>query len=177
MISSHANQLSHEGIILKKLQTVCNMIELSEPPVVHFENESYQSYLNFLSDLLLERPSASEDIDLEAEVVSVCEKILVMYVKCAGTHSSKPTPPDEPEAHWILPLLSAKKEELAARSTLLLSALQTLSRLEKDSFKRYISRLFPLLVDLVRSEHSSIEVLPVLSHMFQTCIGPIIVES
>lgn len=178
LISSHANQLSSEVIILRKLQTVCNMLELSDPPVVHFENESYQSYLDFLNDLLLERRSSnSEDIDLEAQVVEVCEKILLMYVECAGTRSNNQKPADEPVAHWILPLLSAKKEELAARSTLLLSALRTLNRLEKDSFRRYISRLFPLLVDLVRSEHSSREVLPVLSDMFQTCIGPIIVES
>ncbi|XP_021846883.1 brefeldin A-inhibited guanine nucleotide-exchange protein 1 isoform X2 [Spinacia oleracea] len=177
MISSHANQLSSESTILRKLQTVSNMLELTDPPVVHFENESYQSYLDFLSDLLLERQSyTSEDIDLEVQVVTVCEKILEMYVECAGTHSSKKRPGDEPEAHWTLPLLSAKKEELAARTTLLLSALRTLIRLEKDSFKRYVSRLFPLLVDLVRSEHSSREVLPILSDMFKTCIGPIIVE-
>uniref|UniRef100_A0A803LGV1 SEC7 domain-containing protein n=1 Tax=Chenopodium quinoa TaxID=63459 RepID=A0A803LGV1_CHEQI len=177
MISSHANQLSSEGIILRKLQTVCNMLELTDPPVVHFENESYQSYLEFLNDLVLERPTTPKDIDLEAQLVAVCEKILVMYVECAGTHFSKQKPADEPEAHWILPLLSAKKEELAARSTLLLSALRTLTRLEKDSFRRYISRIFPLLVGLVKSEHSSREVLPILSDMFQTCIGPIIVES
>lgn len=174
LISSHANQLSQEGIILGKLQTVCNRLELSEPPVVHFENEAYQSSLNFLNDLMLERSSTSEDLDLEAQVVAVCERILEMYVDCAGTRSNKKVD-TEPKAHWILPLLSVKKEELAARSTLLLLALRTLSRMEKDSFKRYISRLFPLLVDLVRSEHSSTEVLPVLSDMFLTCIGPIIV--
>lgn len=177
LISCHANQLTSEGDILRKLQTVCNMLDISEPPVVHFDNESYQSYLDFINNLLLERPSTSEDIELEVEVVEVCLKILEMYVECAGAHSSKQKSADEPKAHWNLPLLSAKKEELSARTTLLLSALQTLSGLGKDSFRRYISRLFPLLVDLVRSEHSSRDVLPLLSDIFQTCIGPIIVES
>ena len=156
---------------------MCSILELPDPPLVHFENESYQNYLNFLQDLLLERESESEELDLEAQIIAVCEKILQMYLECAGTLSGKQKRSDQPVAHWILPLPSSKKEELAARSTLLLSALRALIGLEKYSFKRYISRFFPLLVDLVRSEHSSTEILSVLSEMFQSCIGPIIVES
>lgn len=176
-VSLHANKLNSEEALERKLQKVCSILELPDPPLVHFENESYQNYLNFLQDLLLERESESEELDLEAQIIVVCEKILQMYLECAGTLSGKQKRPDQPVAHWILPLPSSKKEELAARTTLLLSALRALIGLEKHSFKRYISRFFPLLVDLVRSEHSSTEVLSVLSEMFQSCIGPIIVES
>ncbi|KAL9231759.1 hypothetical protein vseg_006945 [Gypsophila vaccaria] len=177
MISSHANQLNSETVLLQKLQRACNMLDLSDPPVVHFQNESFQNYLNFLDDLLLERTSPSQDIDLEEHTVRICEHILEIYLDCAETHSGMQKPEDQPIAHWILPLPSAKKEEVAARTPLLLSGLRTLTSFEKESFKRYTSRLFPLLIDLIRSEHSSAEVPRALSDMLQTCIGPIVFES
>ncbi|XP_074286322.1 brefeldin A-inhibited guanine nucleotide-exchange protein 1 isoform X2 [Silene latifolia] len=178
MISSHANQLNSETSSLQKLQKACNMLELSEPPVVHFENECFQSYLNFLDALRLERTSASKDIIvLEEHIFSVCEHILKIYLDCSGTRSGKQNPADKQILHWILPLPTAKRDELAVRTPLLLSGLRTLSNFKKESFKRYMSRLFPLLVDLVQSEHSSGEVPLVLSDMFHACIGPIFVES
>ncbi|KAK9667084.1 hypothetical protein RND81_14G231700 [Saponaria officinalis] len=177
MISSHADQLNSETDLLQKLQRACNMLDLSDPPVVHFQNESFQNYLNFLDDLLLERTSPSQDLDLEERTFLICEHILEIYLDCAGTHSNKQKPEDQPIAHWILPLPSTKREELAARTPLLLSGLRTLISFEKESLKRYLSRLFPLLIDLVKSEHSSGEVPLVLSDMFETCIGPIISES
>lgn len=112
---------------------------------------------------------------IETELVKVCEQILVIYLKCTGTPvEQKET--NQPVLHWILPLGSAKKEELAARTSLVVSALQVLRGFERDLFKRCIQQLFPLLVDLVRSEHSSGEVQVVLSSIFQSCIGPIIMQ-
>ena len=78
--------------------------------------------------------------------------------------------------HWILPLGPARKDELAARTSLVASALRVLSGFERDLFKRYAPQLFPLLVELIRSEHSSGEVQIVLSSIFQSCIGPIIMQ-
>ncbi|KAH9603398.1 hypothetical protein KSS87_005352 [Heliosperma pusillum] len=177
MISSHAKQLNSETGLILKLQLACNILELSEPPVVHFENESFQNYLNFLDDLLLERGSSSEDIDLQDQVFGVCENILKTYLECAGTLSGTQNPPGQPMAQWVLPLPSSKRDELAARTPLLLSGLRTLMNFQKESIKRYISRLFPLLIDLVGSEYSTGEVSLVLSDMFQTCLAPVIVES
>ncbi|KAK9677671.1 hypothetical protein RND81_11G159700 [Saponaria officinalis] len=177
MISSHAHQLNSETVLIQKLQRACDILELSEPPVVHFENESFQSYLNFLDDLLLERAALSEDIDLQEHIFGVCEKILKLYLDCAGTLSVKQTPADQQIVYWTLPLPSAKREELAARTPLLLSGLRTLTNFEEESTKRYILRLFPLLVDLVKSEHCSGEVPHVLSDMFQTCLGTVFIDS
>ncbi|PON75206.1 Coatomer beta subunit [Parasponia andersonii] len=175
-IASHAHQLNSEIMLQKKLQKVCSILELTPPPMLHFENESYQNYLNFLQSLV-DNPSLCKEINIEAKLVSVCEKILQIYVSCTGSLSSQQRKQvNHPVPHWILPLGSAKKEELAARSPLVVSALRVLSGLERDSFKRYVAQFFPLLVDLVRSEQSSGEVQRVLSDVFQSCIGPIIIE-
>ena len=175
-IASHAHQLNSETLLQKKLQRVCSILELTPPPMVHFENESHQNLLNFLQNLLADSLSICNEIDVEAELITVCKKILQIYLNCTGSLSSQQRPLDHPVTHWILPLGTAKKEELAARSSLVVSALRVLSGLERDSFKRYVSQFFPLLVDLVRSEHSSGEVQHVLSAMFQSCIGPIIMN-
>ncbi|KAF5745827.1 brefeldin A-inhibited guanine nucleotide-exchange protein 1 [Tripterygium wilfordii] len=172
-IVRHANELNSETLVLKKLQRACSILELSEPPTVHFENESLQNYLDFLQDLLVDNGSISKEINVELQLVTLCEKILQMYMKCTGSGPQKPV--DQPVVHWILPLGSARKEELAGQTCLLVSALRVLSNMERDSFKRYAPQLFPLLVDLVGSEHSSGEVLRVLSNVFHLCIGPLII--
>ncbi|KAJ4846622.1 Protein big1 [Turnera subulata] len=175
-VASHANQLNSEKILLKKLQRACSILELSEPPLVHFENESYQTYLNFLRDLVGDSRYMSEGLNIEPQLVAACEKILEIYLNCTGSQSAQQNQNsvERPVVHWILPLGSAKKEELAARTSLLVSALQVLSGIERDLFSRYARQFFPLLVDLVRSEHSSGEVQHLLSNIFQSCIGPII---
>lgn len=172
-ISTHAYQLSSETTLQKKLQKVCTILELTAPPMVHFENESYQNFLTFLQNLLVDSPPCKE-IDIEGQLVAVCEKILQIYLNCTEC----PAEQKQVDQHvqWILPLGSAKKEELAARTSLVVLALQVLSGLEKTTFRRYVSQFFPLLVDLVKSEHSSGEVQGVLSNMFQSCIGPIVME-
>lgn len=176
LISSHAHQLNSETILQKKLEKVCSILELTAPPIVHFENESYKNYLNFLQNALLDNPSLSEEMNIKAQLVAVCENILQIYLKCTELQSAEKKPTGQPVLHWILPLGTAKKEELATRTFLAVSALQALSGLEKASFRSHVSQLFPLLVDLVKSEHTSGEVQHVLSNIFQSCIGPIIIE-
>ncbi|KAL9238326.1 hypothetical protein vseg_012761 [Gypsophila vaccaria] len=157
-ISSHANQLNSETGILQKLKRVCSIMKLSYPPVVRFQNETLQHRLNFLDHLLLQRSSRLDNIDLEEQTFDVCVHILQIYLDCAAARSDK-------------------SEELAARTPLLMTALGTFSSFPKESFKRYISRVFPYLIDLVRSEHNTGEVPRVLGDMFQTVIGPIIINS
>ena len=176
MIASHAHQLNSEKMLLMKLQKACSILEISEPPVVHFENESYQNYLNFLQHLVMDNPSVAEELNIEQQLVGVCEKILQIYLNCAGLQNAPQKQSSQPVLHWILPLGSAQKDELAARTSLAVSALQVLGGLGTDSFRKYISQFFPLLVDLVRSEHSSGDIQRVLSYMFQSCIGPIIMK-
>lgn len=175
MIASHAHGLNSEGALQRKLRKVCAILEISDPPMVHFENESHQNYLKFMQTLLTDSPSLSEELAVESELVSICETILQIYLNCAGCQSPQ-LPCNGPTPHWKLPLGSAKKEELAARTSLVVLALQVFSALERDSFKRYLSHLFPYLVNLIRCEHSSGDVQRVISDMFQSIIGPIIMN-
>ncbi|PIN15715.1 hypothetical protein CDL12_11651 [Handroanthus impetiginosus] len=173
-VSSHSHELNSQSTLVLKLEKICSILEISDPPLVHFENESYKNYLNFLHDLLMNSPSLSKEKNVEAELVSVCKEVLETYLACSGFGRASPEAPNKPMRHCFLPLGSAKKEELAARTPLVLSVMQILGSLERDCFKRYVSQLFPLFVDLVRSEHSSLEVQRVLSNIFQSCIGPVI---
>ncbi|KAF1868742.1 hypothetical protein Lal_00036180 [Lupinus albus] len=175
-IALHARQLNSESILLKKLQKACSILELSGPPMVHFENESFQSHLNFLQNLLARDSSVYDEIEIEPEFVAVCENVLDIYLNCAGSLSSSHKSDTQPVPCRKLPLSSAKKEEIAARTSLVISALQGLGGLKKDSFRRYIPGFFQLLVDLMRSEHTSGEVQLALSDMFRSSIGPIIME-
>lgn len=175
-VASHAHQLSSEMKVQKKIQRVCSVLELSGPPVVHFENESYQNYLNFLQYLLLQFPGLSSEMGMESRLVTVCMEVVQTYLNCTSQQFAQVKSVNRPVLHWILPLGSAKKEELAARTTLVVTALRVLGNLERDMFKKHASRFFPLLVDLVRSEHSSGEVQRVLTYIFQQCIGSIILE-
>nr|GEV04209.1 brefeldin A-inhibited guanine nucleotide-exchange protein 1 [Tanacetum cinerariifolium] len=171
---SHAHELSSETGLHLKLQRACSILEISDPPVVHFENESYQNILNLLHHLLTSDPSLSEEMGIETQLFSICEKIIQIYLKCSRLDNEEVQKPIT--VHWILPLNSAVKEELGARTPLLVSALRVLSEVDKGCFRRHTSRMFPLLVELVRCEHSSREVQPVLSNLFETCIGPIIMD-
>lgn len=175
-ITSHAQQLKSEKVVQVELQKACSILEIPEPPLVFFENESYQNYLNFLHGLLVSNPSFVEEKNIEPELVGVCEEILRVYLECSGLNSVKKKPDDKAIYQWNLPLGSAKKEELVARTPLVLSVLRILCSWQTDSFRKYISQLFPLMIDLVRSEHSSGEVQIELSHFFQSCIGPIIMK-
>ncbi|KAA3463601.1 brefeldin A-inhibited guanine nucleotide-exchange protein 1-like [Gossypium australe] len=173
-VASHAQELNSETTLRKKIQKACSILELSDPPLVHFENEAYQNYLNFLQDLIKNNPSVVEKMNLESQLVAVCEKILQIYLNCTINQNPVHISVNEPTSRWVLPLGSAKREELAARTSLLVSALKTLGGLEKDRFRKYVASFFHLLVALIRCEHSSSEVQRVLSDLFQSSIGPII---
>ncbi|KAK8467257.1 hypothetical protein PHAVU_008G293100 [Phaseolus vulgaris] len=175
-IALHAREMNRESILLKKLQKACSVLEISGPPMVHFENESFQNHLNFLQNLHLRDHFVYNEIDLEKELVAVCKNVLDIYLNCAGSFSTLHKSDTLPAPHRKLPLSSAKKEEIAARTSLVISALQGLTGLEKDSFRRFIPQFFHLLVDLVRSEHASGEVQHALSNIFRSSVGQIIMD-
>ncbi|MBA0667465.1 hypothetical protein Goklo_000542, partial [Gossypium klotzschianum] len=143
-------------------------MELTDPPMVHFENEAYQNYLDFLQDLVQNNPSVSAEMNLESLLVAVCENILQLYLNRTDHHYEQQK--SGPVTRWVLPLPLAKKEELAARRPLLVLALKALSDLGKDSLRKYIANLFLLLVGLVRIENNlgSGEAERVLTNIFQS---------
>ncbi|KAH1211182.1 Brefeldin A-inhibited guanine nucleotide-exchange protein 1 [Glycine max] len=144
-IALHARAMNRESILLRKLQKACSILEISGPPMVHFENESFQNHLNFLQNIRLHDNFMHDEIELDQELVAVCETVLDIYLNCAGSISTFHKSDTMPAPHRKLPLSSAKKEEIAARTSLVISALQGLAGLKKDSFRRYIPRFFHLL--------------------------------
>lgn len=172
-IASHASEVNSESNLHIKLHKACSILEVSEPAVIHFESESYQSYLKLLQALLHDNASLSENMNVESQIMLVCEKILRMYLTCAGHEPSNDVSGRDPALHR-LPLVTAKKEELDARTSLVLHVMRLLSSLEKNCFRRNLPLFFPLLANLIGCEHSSGEVQVALYDIFQSSIGPII---
>ena len=173
-ITSHASEVSSESALHIKFHKACSLLEVSEPAVIHFENESYQSHLKLLQALLHDNPSLSRDMNIESQIMLISVKILRTYLSCAGHEPSKDASCRDPAVHWVLPLGAAKKEELSARTSLILHVMRLLAGLEKECFRRNLPLLFPLLANLIRCEHSSGEVQVALYGIFQSLIGPII---
>ncbi|KAL0739682.1 hypothetical protein Bca4012_015892 [Brassica carinata] len=174
-ITSHAHQLNSDLILQKKVRRACSILELSEPPMLHFENDTHQNYLDVLQDLLTYNPGVSVELSIESQLITVCVKILKMYLKCTLFEGAELEETRQPK-NWILPMGGAAKEEAAARSPLVVAVLKALRSLKRDSFKRNAPTFFQLLVELVRSEHSSSQVPQVLSTVFHTCMGPMMGE-
>jgi brefeldin A-inhibited guanine nucleotide-exchange protein len=172
-VASHASQVNCESNLLIKLHKACSLLDVSEPAVIHFENESYQSYLKLLQALFHDNPSLSGNMNVESQIMLVCENILRMYLTCAGQEPSNDASGRDSALHQV-PLGTAKKEELEARTSLVLHVMQLLGSLEKNCFKRNLPLFFPLLANLIRCEHSSREVQLALYDIFQSSIGPII---
>ncbi|KAM0918975.1 hypothetical protein ACQ4PT_008410 [Festuca glaucescens] len=173
-IATHASEVSSDSLLQMKFHKACSLLEASEPAVVHFENETYQSYLKLLQSLLHGYPFLSEDMKIESRILDACKQILRTYLKCAGHGQSDEASDSDPALHRVVPLGPAKKEELAARTPLVLQVMQLLSNLEKKSFRRVLPRFFPVLVDLIRCEHSSGDVQHALYTIFRSSIGPMI---
>uniref|UniRef100_A0A453SK89 Sec7/BIG1-like C-terminal domain-containing protein n=1 Tax=Aegilops tauschii subsp. strangulata TaxID=200361 RepID=A0A453SK89_AEGTS len=173
-IATHASEVSSDSSLHMKFHKACSLLEASEPAVVHFENETYQSYLKLLQAVLHGYPFLSEDMDIESRLLDACEKILRTYLKCTGNGPSDEASHGNQTLHCIVPLGAAKQEELSARTPLVLLAMQLLHNLEKNSFRRVLPRFFPLLIDLIRCEHSSGDVQHALYKIFKSSIGPMI---
>ncbi|CAD6336232.1 unnamed protein product [Miscanthus lutarioriparius] len=173
-IATHSSEVSSESSLQMKFHKACSLLEVSEPAIVHFENESYQSYIKLLQALQHDYPSLSEEMNIESQVLDTCEQILRTYLKCTGHKPYDETSQRNPSLHYAVPLSAAKKEELAARTPLVLQVMKLLGDLERDSFSRILPCFFPFLVDLIRCEHSSGEVQHALYNIFQSAILPMI---
>lgn len=177
-ITAHSSEMNNEAATRLKFETACAHMDISEPPFVHLENESYQNYLKLLQTIRIDKPWMSEDFDVENEIIRICSKILNIYLDCGGYQPPiEQHPHSQHTMHRVLRLGSAKKEELAARTSLAVHAISVLNDLDGDTFRRYVQCLFPLLVKLIRCEHSSGELQVVLSEVFRSFIGPVVLKS
>ncbi|XP_074583100.1 brefeldin A-inhibited guanine nucleotide-exchange protein 1-like [Curcuma longa] len=170
-IASHSSEVRGQTAMQLKFQKACSLLEIPGPPVVHFENESHQNLLKVLHTLLIEDRFLSNELKIESQVVTTCQNMFQIYLNCAGKLTTEVSD-IRPKLHWIVPLNANKKEELAARTSLLVLSLQVLGSLEKDSLRRNLRIIFPSLVNLISCEHSSSKVKNALFDIFHSSIGP-----
>lgn len=178
-VAFHAHKINSDAILRSKLQELGSMTQMQDPPLLRLENESYQSCLTILKNLAVDRPLSFEESEMEAYFqyfVNLCQEVLQFYIEvaCSGKLSESSV---GARIHWLIPLGSGKRRELAARAPLVVSTLQAICSLGEASFKKSLSCFFPLLTSLISCEHGSNEVQLALSAMFSSSVGPLLLRS
>lgn len=177
-VANHAHQINGDSYLRSKLQELSSMTQMQDPPLLRLENESYQTCLTLLQNIILDRPLNHDEVEAEAYLVDLCKEVLQVYLSTA--RSGRPTDSSvdtHQKPHWLIPLGSAKRRELAARAPLIVLTLQALCGLGDSSFRNNLPQLFPLLAGLISCEHGSSEVQVALSDMLSTSVGPILLQS
>ncbi|OIW00805.1 hypothetical protein TanjilG_18607 [Lupinus angustifolius] len=175
-VALHAHRINSNTILRSKLQEFGSMTQMQDPPLLRLENDTYQTCLTFLQNLVADQPPNYEEAEVESHLVRLCQEILEFYIEVAGlgpisesSHGRQP--------RWLIPLGSGKRRELAARSPLVVATLQAICTLGEISFEKNLSHFFPLLSSLVSCEHGSNEVQVALSDMLSLSIGPVFLQS
>ncbi|KAL5727977.1 Brefeldin A-inhibited guanine nucleotide-exchange protein 2 [Ranunculus cassubicifolius] len=172
-VAEHAHKINTSNTIRSKLQELGSITQMQDPPLLRLENESYQICLTFLQNLIRDRSSTREDLDVETYLIDLCKEILQVYLDTATPGKVS----EEERSHWLIPLGSAKRRELSARAPLIVSTLNAICELKDELFKRHLASFFPLFSGLIRCEHGSNEVQVALSDMLSTSVGPVLLQS
>lgn len=172
----HAHKINSDLTLRSKLQELGPITQMQDPPLLRLENESYQICLTFLQNIILDRPESYDEEEVESHLVDLCREVLQFYIEIAssGQVSQSSTGGDP---HWLIPLGSGKRRELAARAPLIVTTLQAICSLGDSSFVKNIARFFPLLSSLICCEHGSNDVQIALSEMLSSSVGPILLRS
>ncbi|XP_019447286.1 PREDICTED: brefeldin A-inhibited guanine nucleotide-exchange protein 2-like [Lupinus angustifolius] len=175
-VALHAHKINSNTILRLNLQEFGSMTQMQDPPLLRLENETYQTCLTFLQNLVVDRPPSYEDAEVESHLIQLCQEILEFYIEVAGLGQISESSHDQ-QPHWLIPLGSGKRRELAARSALVVATLQAICTLGEISFEKNLSHFFPLLSSLVSCEHGSNEVQIALSDMLSLSVGPVLLQS
>ncbi|CAL0306154.1 unnamed protein product [Lupinus luteus] len=175
-VALHAHKINSDTILRSNLQEFGSMTQMQDPPLLRLENETYQICLTFLQNLVVDRPPSYEDTEVESHLIQLCQEILEFYIEVAGLGQISESSHDQ-QPHWLIPLGSGKRRELAARSALVVATLQAICTLGEISFEKNLSHFFPLLSSLVSCEHGSNEVQIALSDMLSLSVGPVLLQS
>ncbi|KAK3036133.1 hypothetical protein RJ639_031714 [Escallonia herrerae] len=175
-VASHAHKINSDTTLRSKLQELGSMTQMQDPPLLRLENESYQICLTFVQNLVLDRPPSYDESEVESYLTDLCQEVLQFYIEtaCSG---QMPGSSSTERPHWLIPLGSGKRRELAARASLIVTTLQAICSLEESSFEKNIARFFPLLSSLISCEHGSNEVQIALSELFSLSVGPVLLRS
>ncbi|GJP85932.1 hypothetical protein CLOP_g16023 [Closterium sp. NIES-67] len=181
LVGTHAHAINSDRLLRSRLQALHLATQMPDPPLLRLESEALHAYLSLLQRLPREKAQLAKEVDVELRLVILCEEVLRVYV---GTSQGKLTlmtddprgadAPPLPPIPLAVPLGSARRRELVARAPLVVATLQAVTALKDAAFKKHLARFFPLLADLVSSEHGSPEIQVALSKMFSSRIGPIV---
>lgn len=175
-VAFHAHKINSDTALRPKLQELGSMMQMQDPPLLRIENESYQMCLTFLQNLVLDRPPSYEESDVESYLVDLCQEVLKFYIVVACS-AQMPHSSLERRPHWMIPLGSGRRRELAARAPLIVATLQAICSLGDSSFEKNLTSFFPLISSLISCEHGSNEVQLALSDMLSSSVGPVLLRS
>nr|XP_043623533.1 brefeldin A-inhibited guanine nucleotide-exchange protein 2-like [Erigeron canadensis] len=168
-VASHAHKINANSTLRSRLLELGPMTQMQDPPLLRLEIESYQICFTFLQNLAEDRPPFYEESKAESRLVDLCLEVLKFYVEIAR--------PARNQAHWLIPLGSGKKKELATRAPIIVATLHGICSLGDSSFEKNLSVFFPLFSSLISCEHGSSEVPLALSEMLSSSVGPILLRS
>ncbi|KAL6648463.1 hypothetical protein ACP70R_012687 [Stipagrostis hirtigluma subsp. patula] len=175
-VATHAHKINSDNDLRSKLQELGSMTQMQDPPLLRLENESYQLCLTILQNIFLDRSPDEGSVELvEGHLICLCKEVLEVYLSTA--RPAQLSSGTQPLGHWLIPVGSSKRRELAARAPLVVSTLQAISGLGDLSFEKNLVQFFPLLAGLISCEHGSSEVQIALSDMFSTWVGPLVLQS
>ncbi|GJN30878.1 hypothetical protein PR202_gb19221 [Eleusine coracana subsp. coracana] len=175
-VATHAHKINSDYDLRSKLQELGSMTQMQDPPLLRLENESYQLCLTILQNIFLDRSPDEGSVEVvEGHLIGLCKEVLEVYLSTA--RPAQLSSGTQPLGHWLIPVGSSKRRELAARAPLVVSTLQAISGLGDLSFEKNLGQFFPLLAGLISCEHGSGEVQVALSDMFSTWVGPLVLQS
>ncbi|XP_065039957.1 brefeldin A-inhibited guanine nucleotide-exchange protein 2-like isoform X1 [Musa acuminata AAA Group] len=175
-VACHAHKVNSDADLRSKLQELGSLTQMQDPPLLRLENESYHLCLVLLQNSVVDRP-LNGDVEVEAHLVQLCREVLEVYLKAAKGQPVVASTGTQPRTHWLIPVGSGKRRELAARAPVVVSALHAISGLGDTPFRKNLALFFPLLSCLISCEHGSTEVQVALSDMLNTWVGPILLRA
>lgn len=175
-LASHAHKINTDTTLRARLQEFGSMTQMQDPPLLRIENESYQICLTFLQNLIEDRPPRFDEVEVESHIVELCKEVLQFYIEAASSGKISESSNGQ-QHHWLIPLGSGRRRELAARAPLIVATLQAICCLGETSFEHNLSHFFPLLATLISCEHGSDEVQIALSDMLSSSVGPVLLRS
>ncbi|CAL4921758.1 unnamed protein product [Urochloa decumbens] len=175
-VATHAHKINSDNDLRSKLQELGSMTQMQDPPLLRLENESYQLCLTILQNIFLDNaPDHGSTEVVESHLVGLCKEVLEVYLTTA--RPAQLSSGTQPLGHWLIPVGSSKRRELAARAPLVVATLHAINSLGDSSFEKNLGQFFPLLAGLISCEHGSSEVQVALSDMFSTWVGPLVLQS
>ncbi|KAG8096800.1 hypothetical protein GUJ93_ZPchr0013g34493 [Zizania palustris] len=142
-VATHAHKINSDNDLRSKLQELGSMTQMQDPPLLRLENESYQLCLTILQNIFLDRSPDEGSVEVESHLVALCKEVLEVYLRTANP--AQLSGGAQPLGHWLIPVGSSKRRELAARAPLVVSTLQAISGLGDSSFEKNLGQFFPLL--------------------------------